>query len=364
MIERELCGERVGRLGLGAMRLPVRGLLRSIDREVADRMVDLALEGGVRYFDTAWFYHLGRSEGFLGSSLARHPRDSWRVATKYYYPGFPDPRKVFEAQLSRLGVECVDFYLLHSLRDPYFERYFERGRLEYLLARQRAGQISHLGFSSHLSPGNLERVASMRDWDFAQIQLNYYDWHFGTARREYEVLSARGIPIVVMEPLRGGRLARLRPEAEAPLRAVHPDWEPAEWALRWVKGLPNVKVVLSGMSTPGQVSANVAAFSDERALDARELAALEESCGASHAYLAAPCTGCGYCTEACPRAIAVPQVMDAYNEWHASGSLPAPGTPASGFADCVGCGACSSRCPQSIPVPDLMAELAEASRRA
>jgi predicted aldo/keto reductase-like oxidoreductase len=363
MIYREMAGERVSRLGLGGMRLPVRGLLRSIDRAEADAMVDDALAAGLNYFDTAYFYHLGRSEGYLGSALGRRPRESYHIATKYYLPGFPDYEKVFRTQLERLGVEYVDFYLLHSLRDSYFRRYFERGSLDYLLGRQQAGQIRHLGFSSHMSPANLELVASMRAWDFAQIQLNYYDWCFGTAREQYEVLCRHNIPIVVMEPVRGGKLARLPREAEAMLREAHPDWSPATWALRWVKRLPQVKVVLSGMSDRAQMDENLATFADERALADEETEVLYRSCGVVREHMAAPCTACGYCLEACPKGIAIPRMMDAYNELRATGRLGDVGdvAPAAGFDACVGCGACAKRCPQSIPIPTVMAELKAAA---
>lgn len=366
MIYHEMAGERVSGLGLGNMRLPTKGLLRSIDRDEAGRMVDDAIAGGINYFDTAYFYHLGRSEDFVGWALGRHPRDAWHVATKYYLPGFPNYQKVFANQLRKLKVDYVDFYLLHSLRDSYYKRYFERGALDYFLGRQAAGQIGHLGFSSHMSPANLEEVASMRQWDFAQIQLNYFDWCFGTAKEQYEILVRRNIPIVVMEPVRGGKLASLPDEAARMLAEVHPDWSPAAWALRWVKGLPQVKVILSGMSTRGQMADNLATFADDRALTAEEEDVLLRSCGVVREHMAAPCTGCGYCLEACPKKIAIPQMMDAYNEWHAAGEKGVPRPvrregDAADFTACIGCGACAARCPQSIPIPQVMSEMKKAA---
>ncbi len=361
MIYRLLAGERVSWLGLGGMRLPTRGLLRSIDEARATEMVCRAYELGIRYFDTAWFYHLGHSETFLGSVLSRFDRESWSIATKYYFPGFPNVRKVFEAQLRRVKVSYFDFYLLHSLRDAYVDHYFLKGRLEYLLAQQCAGRIKHLGFSSHLSPSKLEQVASMRSWDFAQIQLNYYDWYFGTAREEYEILRAYNIPIVVMEPLRGGTLAQLTSQAEVPLRALHPSWEPYEWAFRWLHGLEGIKVILSGMSTRSQVENNVAIFEREQPLTAHEQSALAQSCGAMHEYLAAPCTACGYCKELCPEKLDIPRIMDAYNEWHAQGISPEHDVQRAIDA-CRTCGACAPRCPQSIAIPELIAQLRHPQR--
>ena len=365
MIYHEIDGERVSALGMGTMRLPVRGLLKSVDRAAATRVVDAALEAGVNYFDTAYFYHRGQSEDFTGAALNRHPRESWHVATKYFLPGFPNYRKVFAKQLGKLGVDYVDFYLMHSLREPYFSRYLKGGAIDWLAGQKREGTIRHLGFSSHMRPENLARVVEWRAWDFAQIQLNYYDWNYGTARQEYEILRDHGIPIVVMEPLRGGKLAKLPDAAMAQLRAVHPEWSAAEWGLRWLRRLPGVQVVLSGMGTEAQMADNTRTFSEGEPLTDAEEAVLFASCGAVHELMAAPCTACGYCTKNCPKNLDIPGMMDVYNAWRATGELGPVREAAQrkdGFVQCVGCSACRPQCPQHIEIPQLMNELKQAVR--
>ena len=365
MIYHELAGERVSALGMGTMRLPVRGLLKSVDRAAAARVVDAAFEAGVNYFDTAYFYHLGKSEDFVGAVLPRRPRDTWHVATKYFYPGFPNYRKVFEKQLAKLHVDYVDFYLMHSLREPYFTRYLKSGAVGWFADQQKAGKIRHLGFSSHARPENLAQVVEWRRWEFAQIQLNYYDWNFGTARQEYEILRSHDIPIVVMEPLRGGKLANLPEVAMSQLRAVHPDWSAAEWGMRWLRRLPGVKVVLSGMGSEDQMADNAHSFSEGEVLTDAEEAVLFESCGAVHELMAAPCTACGYCTKNCPKKLDIPGMMDVYNEWRATGDegpVRRAAEREDGFMQCVACSACRPQCPQSIEIPQLMDELKQVIR--
>lgn len=357
----------LSRLGMGTMRLPTEGDVEgaSIDYPRAEAIVDYAMASGVNYYDTAWMYHDGTSEDFVGHALAaRYPRDSFHVATKYHIQAERDYRKVFETQLERLRVGYVDFYLVHAVMDNTYRDYLDSGCVDYLLEQRRTGRIRYLGFSSHASPQVLRAFADSygRPWDFVQIQCNYLDWEYSTTREEYEILRERGMPVMVMEPVRGGRLARLTPAAERPLRAAHPDWSPSSWALRWVRALPQVQTVLSGMSSLAQVADNVRTFSDETTLSEEDHRLLAFACATFHDELSVPCTSCRYCTDSCPAKIDIPAVLAAYNRYRmgSSGALTDVRSLAGGQPeDCVGCGACVAHCPQRIDAHAIMAEISE-----
>lgn len=215
----------LSRLGMGNMRLPTEGDAPGapIDYARASEMIDKLMKSGVNYYDTAYVYHSGESEKFLGDTMKKYPRDSYCLATKYFIQADPDYKKVFEEQLARLQTDHIDFYLIHGIFDTTYQQYIDSGCIEYFAEQKRLGKIRYLGFSSHAKPEHLATFADYRDWDFAQIQLNYFDWFYGTAKAEYEELQKRNIPIMVMEPVRGGRLASLTPETEARLKAAHPD---------------------------------------------------------------------------------------------------------------------------------------------
>ena len=364
MIYNEIQGVKVSALGMGNMRLPavdpnVKG--SPIDYLKAHEIIDHALANGINYFDTAYVYT--GSEECLGACMTKHDRDSFYLASKFHIGSNPDYEAVFAESLRRLQTNRIDFYLLHCLLDNNIDTYLESGAIPYFEKKKEEGAISYLGFSSHASVDVLRRYADYRKWDFAQIQLNYYDWWYGTAKEEYEILTERNIPIVVMEPVRGGRLASLNPEAEAVLKAAHPDWSISSWALRFVKSLPNVKVILSGMSHMDQIKDNLNTFSVEEGLSDADMATLKEACDLFRKSMQVPCTGCRYCTEGCPVQINIPEYMKVYNDYKVNGrdelkkaaDIDTEGTP----ADCVGCGACEAACPQSIKIPEIMAELAE-----
>ena len=353
-------GARLSHLGMGCMRLPTT--LGKVDAKRAQQIIDYAMEHGVNYFDTAYIYHAGQSEKFLGRAMRKYPRESFCLATKYFLTGFRNYRKVFESQLKRLQTDYVDFYLVHSVLDATARAYEKNGCIEYFAEQKAKGRIRHLGFSSHAGLDKLEHFCGIHDWDFVQLQINYYDWTFGTARRQYEIACSHGLPIVVMEPVRGGKLATLSPDSRAILERVHPDWSPASWAMRWVMRLPNVKVVLSGMGDLDQIADNVATF-DSRPLTDEETDTLMQACGAFKQQVAVFCTACRYCTHACPAHIDIPAVLDVYNRYKLDGAwgiadelgkFPEGSRP----ADCIGCGACAKRCPQGIDIPAVMRELA------
>lgn len=363
----------LSRLGFGTMRLPLLpGQTNGADIDTAqvDAMVDYAMAHGINYFDTAYPYHSGKSETIIGASLARYPRESYYLADKY--PGHQisesyDPAAVFEEQLVKCGVDHFDFYLLHNVYENSIEVYLdERWKIiDYFVEQKQLGRITHLGFSSHGGPELLEKFLDIcgQHMEFCQIQLNYLDWTLQQAREKYELLTARGIPVWVMEPIRGGRLANL-PETELEtLHQFRPGSTGAEWALRFLQGLPNVKMILSGMSSLDQMVQNIDTFETEAPLNADEQAALFQL--AERLKDSLPCTACRYCCDGCPMGLDIPMLLASYNEVHFQpnlytrmrfDALPADKQPSA----CIACGNCSRICPQGIDVPAALKALAEA----
>ncbi len=373
MLHREFKGLSLSALGLGAMRLPtLGGKDAEPDQAAVDEMVDLALEGGINYFDTAWGYHGGASEVVIGRALARHPRDSWYLADKF--PGYDAANmgkvgEIFERQLEKTGAGHFDFYLFHNVCEKNVDGYLDprNGILEYLLRQRDAGRIRHLGFSTHGDLPCMERFldAFGESMEFCQIQLNYLDWRLQNARGKVELLRERGIPVWVMEPVRGGKLATLGAADEARLAALRPDEDPAAWAFRFVQGVPEVVVTLSGMSNLDQLRANLRTFSQLRPLGAEELAALDAVVDGMLAAHTVPCTACHYCTSRCPMGLDIPKLLELYNEHMVSGggfvpsmfvgTLPEDKRPGA----CVGCGSCAQVCPQGIDIPGALADFSE-----
>ena len=376
MLTNDFQGLALSRLGFGAMRLPLlpgRREPTAIDEAQVDAMVDYAMAHGVNYFDTAHPYHGGPSERVLGRSLARYPRQSWYLADKY--PGHQiaqryDPAAIFEEQLERCGVDYFDFYLLHNVYENSIQVYMDPqwGILDYFVEQKRLGRIKHLGFSCH---GGLPTLARFLDYcgdkmEFCQLQLNYLDWTLQQGREKYDLLTARGIPVWVMEPIRGGRLAALTGGQMDALRRLRPQDSAAAWALRFLQGLPNVKMILSGMSDLEQMVENVDTFTQDRPLSEAEAAALLEL--AEGMKDAVPCTACRYCCDGCPMGLDIPAMIAACNEARFALSsnvrmrfdaLPEDKRPAA----CIACGKCSRTCPQGIDVPAVLKELAQAMEK-
>ena len=369
MLYNEACGERLSRLGFGCMRLP-QTADKAIDENELQRMVDCAIERGVNYFDTAWPYHGGHSELAIGKALAKYPRERWYLADKY--PGHQisasyDPAAIFEQQLKKCGVEYFDFYLLHNVYENSYGVYTDPkwGILDYFKEQKRLGRIKHLGFSTHARPDTLEKFLDYAGdaVEFCQIQLNYLDWTLQDAKAKYELLTQRGIPVWVMEPLRGGRLAALGEADEARLKALRPEESIASWSFRWLQNLPNVKMVLSGMSCLAQMEDNIATYTGGAAQTPDEAAALAEI--AEGLKNALPCTRCRYCCDGCPMGLDIPMLIHAYNDLKFASSMTVPMQMDALPEDkrpsaCVACGACAAVCPQKINIPAAMAELADA----
>lgn len=358
----------LSRLGMGNMRLPVQADKAGapIDRVRAQEIIDYAMANGINYYDSAYVYHSGESEKFLGEAMKKYPRESFYFATKYILSAGPDYKAVFEEQLARLQTDYIDFYLIHAISDGNYMKYIESGSVDYFLEQQKEGKIRYLGFSSHASVEALAKMADHHQWDFAQLQLNYYDWQYSDTAKEYKVLEDRNIPIMVMEPVRGGKLASLSSEAESMLKAAHPDWSMASWAFRWIQRLPQVQVILSGMSNMEQIKNNVATFAEPGALSDEDAELLLKACDVFKNHLNVPCTACRYCCDDCPMKIDIPAYLSLYNKYKTDGewvlermsSIESEGKP----SDCIGCSACTGHCPQSIKVPDIMSELATLSK--
>ena len=368
MIYRDFQDLHLSLLGFGTMRLPTT-VDGAIDEDTTQAMVDYALAHGVNYFDTAWAYMQNLSETVVGRCLKKHPRDSFYLATKY--PGHtltcdPDPADTFAQQLEKCRVDYFDFYLLHNVYENDVDIYTDPkwGIIDYFVEQKRLGRIKHLGFSTHADlpclTAFLERYG--KEMEFCQIQLNYLDWTLQQAKEKCELLNRYGIPIWVMEPVRGGKLANLPAAAQEKLHALRPEATDASWALRWVQEIPGVTMILSGMSNMAQMQDNLATFDHPEPLSAEEQALLLEIAEGSKS--AVPCTACRYCCDGCPQRINIPQMLRVLNEIRIAPStnaimaveaLPKSRKPQS----CLGCGACAAVCPQKIDIPACMQELTE-----
>lgn len=369
MIYSDFQNEKLSLLGFGAMRLPCLAD-GSIDENQVAEMTRLAMEAGVNYFDTAYPYHGGQSERVMGRVLSKYPRDSYNLATKY--PGHQilsdgyNPAAIFEEQLEKCGVDYFDFYLLHNVNEKSMEVYMDPqwGIVDYFKEQKRLGRIRHLGFSSHAQVEGLEKFLDYcgQDMEFCQIQLNYMDWMLQKAKEKYELLTARGIPVWVMEPVRGGMLASLSEENSAKLKAIRPEATDASWGFRFLQGLPNVKMVLSGMSNLAQMQDNLATFARRDTLNPAETELLLSI--ARGMMDSIPCTACRYCCEGCPRGLDIPALLAVYNELRVTPTvnaamrvefLPEEKKPTA----CIACGKCARSCPQNIDIPRALKELAE-----
>ena len=364
---REFCGKKISLLGFGAMRLPTIPSTKTVDVDMAEQMIDLAISAGVNYFDTAYPYHGGTSELVLKKILSKYPRESYYLADKY--PGHQiassyDPRAVFEEQLEKCGVDYFDFYLLHNVNDTSVDTYLDErwGIIDYFVEQKRLGRIKHLGFSSHGTPENLREFLTVTGdaMEFCQIQLNYLDYTLQRADEKCEILKEHGIPVWVMEPVRGGKLANLAAPLAEKLTSRRPDESVASWGFRWLSRIPEVTVILSGMSDMSQVADNLRTFSGGDPLTDEECALLADV--AEHLKSSVPCTSCRYCIDTCPMGLDIPMLLSVYNEVKVVPSvnsvlrvqvLP----PEKQASACIACGRCVKICPQRIDVPKAMIEL-------
>lgn len=368
MIFSEFKGKQLSLLGFGAMRLPTLAD-GSVDEAQVEKMVANAFAQGVNYFDTAWPYHNGESEYVMGRVLSKYPRDSFYLADKFpghQYSDRYDPAAIFERQLEKCGVEYFDFYLLHNVYERSMSVYLDPqwGILDYFREQKRLGRIKHLGFSTHANVEGLKEFLDIAgdDMEFCQIQLNYLDWTLQNARAKYDLLTRRGIPVWVMEPVRGGKLVSVSPASTEKLRAARPDETTVAWCFRFLQGLPNVKMILSGMSNEQQMADNLATFEESRPLSPAEgeliLKVADELKGS------VPCTACRYCVAGCPMGLDIPFLLSVYNDLRyapvTNTTLRIEALPESKKPDvCVGCGKCAQICPQKIDIPGAMQDFCD-----
>ena len=373
MIYRNFQEIKLSGLGMGAMRLPViDGDDSRIDETKTQAMVDYAMEQGVNYYDTAWGYHDGHSETVMGKALSRYPRESYYLATKF--PGYDlsnmdKVEEIFEKQLEKCGVEYFDFYLFHNVCEMNIDAYLDKkyGIYEYLMKQKAAGRIRHLGFSAH---GNLDVMkrfldAYGKDMEFCQIQLNFLDWTFQGAKEKVELLKEWNIPVWVMEPLRGGKLAKLAAEDEKALKALRPEENIPAWAFRFLQSVPGVTMVLSGMSNLQQMQDNIHTFAKDKPLTEKEMDTLLQIADGMVKKIVLPCTACHYCTSHCPQGLPIPELLALYNEHcFTEGGFIAP-MALSAYPQeklpsaCIGCRSCEAVCPQQIKISEAMADFAQ-----
>lgn len=369
MIYRDFQGMQLSLLGFGTMRLPLLAN-GSVDEAQVKEMTRCAMAHGVNYFDTAYPYHDGQSELVIGRVLADYPRDSFYLATKY--PGHQlssryDPAEIFETQLRKCSVDYFDFYLLHNVYENSIGTYMDPqwGILDYFKDQKRLGRIRHLGFSCHGSPAIIEQFLDYAgdSMEFCQIQLNYLDWTLQDAAAKYNLLTERGIPVWVMEPVRGGGLANLKEEATARLLAQRPQEPIPAWGFRFLQNLPNVKMILSGMSNLTQMEDNIRTFEGGEPLTEAETALLLNV--AEELKDSIPCTACRYCCAGCPQELDIPMLLGLYNDLRYApsmiASMRAEAIPESKRASaCIGCGRCAQICPQRIDIPRMMQDFTDA----
>lgn len=373
MVYKDYQGLKLSALGMGAMRLPViDGDDARIDSQAAAEMVDYAMEHGVNYYDTAWGYHNGNSELVMGKALSKYPREKFYLADKF--PGYDlsnmeKVEEIFEKQLEKCQVEYFDFYLFHNVCEMNIDAYLDEkfGIFAYLMKQKENGRIRHLGFSAHGSYEVIERFlkAYGEHMEFCQLQVNYLDWEFQEAKRKMELLKKYHIPIWVMEPLRGGKLASLEAEYEEQLAKLCEEETIPAWAFRFLQSLPEVKVVLSGMSDMTQMKENIRTYEEDRPLNEAEMETVLGIADRMVKKIVLPCTACHYCTSHCPQELDIPALLSLYNEHCFTGggfiapmalsSYPKEKLPSA----CVGRRSCEAVCPQQIKISEAMGDFAE-----
>lgn len=370
MLYKDFQNLKLSNLGLGCMRLPVvDGNDAVVDQAAVEEMVSLAMERVVNYYDTAWAYHAGTSELAIGKALAAYPRDKFYLANKF--PGYDlgnmgKVREIFEEQLKKCRVDYFDFYLFHNVCEMNIDAYLDPkyGILDYLLEQKKNGRIRHLGFSCHGAMPVLKRFLEVygEHMEFCQLQLNYIDWTFQGGREKVELLEQYHIPVWVMEPLRGGRLARLNDKESAVLQAMNSQRPIPAWAFRFLQRIPDIVVILSGMSDLQQMKENLDTFDMEDCLTEREWDGLLALGKEMTNPKALACTACRYCTSHCPQGLDIPHLLALYNEHRFTGggfiapmalsAIPADKQPSA----CIGCRSCEAVCPQQLKISEAMAD--------
>lgn len=356
----------VSRLGLGTMRLPVKTKLKReanplIDYKKGQELVDEAYNLGVNYFDTAYMYHTGKSEKFIGTALKKYPRESYFLADKlpiWMCAKKSDMEKIFKNQLERTEHDYFDFYLLHSLDGKNFDKCEKYGAYDFITKKKEEGKVKNIGFSFHGTIEDLRRIVAAHKWDFAQIQMNYLDWKNQDAKTQYEILTEAGIPIIVMEPVRGGKLADVPENVSQLFLNNKPDKTVASWAINFVASHNNVLTILSGMNSLEQLHDNISNLTDFVPFTDNEYKICENAAALINKSDIIPCTGCDYCAD-CPKGVKISSVFAAYNKYKTGEITARESKELYSAIDvnasaCVACKHCEGHCPQSIKISELI----------
>ena len=361
----EKLGVETSLLGFGCMRFPVTPEGK-IDEDQSQKMLDKAIASGVNYIDTAYPYHGGESESFVGKALKKYDRSSYFLATKlpvWKVNTVEDVDAIFREQLTKLQTDYIDFYLMHALNKERFNSMLKIGCIERLEQLKAEGKIRFLGFSFHDDYDTFEQIINYRDWDFCQIQLNYMDANEQAGLKGYQLAEKKGVPIVVMEPVKGGSLAAYAEDITGRFRSLDPEVSVASFAMRWVGSLPNVKVVLSGMSTMEQVEDNLKTFTSFRSLSEKEHREIDEIVKLINSRVQNGCTGCNYCMP-CPAGVNIPMNFRVWNTYHMYqnyGMVERRWNNELGEAaqakNCVKCGKCEQSCPQKLSIREDLAKV-------
>ena len=375
MEKRQLFDKEISLLGFGLMRLPkISERSNDIDYEASTKLIDYAIANGINYFDTAYTY--GGSEIFAGHALSKYPRESYCLATKcppWKVNNEDDFERIFAEQLDRCKTDYFDFYLVHNLaeelkragkNDEYFENFVKIGMYEMLKQKKTEGRIKYLGFSFHGTLALFQKLLDKYEWDFVQIQVNYIDWTAIDAKAQYELLTKYNIPVIVMEPLRGGSLATLNETSASLLKQKTPNVSTASWGIRYASSLPNVLTVLSGMNTMEQLSDNIETMNDFQPVTDEEKELLYRAATLYNQSGSISCTGCRYCMP-CPVGVDIPRIFSVYNHYKVVNfRIPFD----NGYATlsenekasaCVECGQCVIKCPQHVAIPEYLKEIDE-----
>ena len=356
-------GAKVSLLGYGGMRFPQKD--GKIDREKSQKLIDRAYSAGVNYFDTAYMYHNGESELFYAEALAKYSRDSYFLADKmpvWMAKNEADVDRIFNEQLTKCNTDYFDYYLLHSVNDDVYNTSHKINVFEKLNEYRKKGKIKRLGFSFHGSIELLEKIIEEFDWDFVQLQLNYFDWDYQNAKRQYEIVTEHGLQCLVMEPVRGGALVHLTDEADEMLKSLRPDLSVPSWAMRFVASLEGVLCILSGMTDENALEDNISALSDSEPFTEADRDAVFRASQMLIDAKTLPCTACNYCSD-CPKGIAIPKLFAIYNEYQISGNSYSLKESYSELKEgdkpfnCIDCGLCAKRCPQGISVPSKLKDV-------
>ena len=373
MIYNDFGNLKLSALGMGNMRLPVRnGNDNDIDVEAAREMISFCMKSGINYYDTAYGYHGGNSELVVGELLKEYERSSFYLASKF--PGYDlsnmtKVEEIFEEQLKKCQVEYFDFYMFHNVCEMNIDEYLnpEYGIFNFLMEQKKKGRIRHLGFSTHGDINCITRFleAYGEHMEFCQIELNYFDYRFQNAKGKVRLLEEWNIPVWVMEPIRGGQLAALSPEAADKLKKARPDEDIPAWAFRFLQTIPSVTVTLSGMSNMEQLKANISTYAESKPLNEAEMQLILGIADEMISRTTVPCTGCHYCVSKCPEGLDIPFLLKQYNEAMVAGAgeFIAPMALSSIAEDkqpecCISCHSCEKVCPQTIKISEELNKFA------